>query len=195
MISLPLRPTSLLLLFLTPLLLWVIWLAERASRPSSPLLPPPPAVTTLAYGTLTHLYDRFGKLQHAFTAQRLDITENGHLHFQALELTSRPRADLLLYARADSGRWDEAVRKLDAEGTVRLLRITPATRDSGAPPTVVLATEAVTLWPDEGRAHTQTPALLLAPDRWARADQIHAEDHLNRFRLFGSAHLFVQTAP
>jgi len=164
------------------LLLW--WLAERERAALMPQPLSPPRIDSVALETETAIFATNGVLEQLLEAERVEHDrENGIMHLTGVRWESfRPPYHLVAYAQhAD---WIESERRLDASGTVRLRR------DAADAQPLALASEALTLWPDESRAASTLPTWLLQETQWAYGDTFAAEENLTRVHLIGHAHVY-----
>lgn len=181
--------TTLLLTALAVIASGLWWLAEREMAALTPPSPPAPQIDGTAYQTFTRIYDRSGRLQQTLTAARLDHERlSAQLLLTQVTFESfRPPYHTVAFAQ--QARWLENEGRLDLWNTVRIRRDT-----LDAPP-LALATEALTLWPHEGRGSSATQTWLLQGARWAVGDTLTAERDFTHIVLAGNAHVHWPAPP
>ncbi len=168
-----------LLFALLALLFW--WLTEEQNRWLRPPPPPPPAIDMTANVTETFLFNEAGLPTRALVAQTLaHYRDAGEVELTAITYREqREEAEITAYAGA--GYWSLENERLLLTDTVRLQK-----RDPNAPP-LVLATEALLLWPEVSEGASPMPTWLYQGARWGRSDQLRAEKHFTHLMLIGNA--------
>lgn len=161
--------------------LW--WLAEREMAALTIAVPPSPQIDSTAYQTFTRIYDHTGQLQQTFTAQRLEHERSSNQLFFSQVTFESLHPPYHTVAFAQEARWRENDGRLDLWNTVRIRRDAPDT------PPLALATETLTLWPNEGRGESTTQTWLLQGARWAVGDTLTAERDFTHIVLAGNAHV------
>jgi len=184
----PLPLGQALLFALLALLFW--WLTDQQNRWLRPLSPPAPAIDLTASSTETLLFNEAGQPIHWLVAQTLaHYRDAGEVELTAITYHER-QAGAEITAYAGAGYWSLEENRLLLTDTVRLQK-----RDSDTPP-LVLATEALLLWPEAGEGRAPLTTWFYQGSRWGRSNQLSATERFTHLTLTGNASIhWPQVAP